>query len=580
MNIVSTSQILAEYGLNAPILNVLVADDNNYSILLIQPEGKIDADQNGIRNRDSNFSGTQISNFLQNAKEMEADLVIAPEYSIPWKELREVLSNPNKVPSRAKLWVLGCESLKYRELQQFREELSENAMVIFEEMVPNDGRFVDPLVYIFHTTEIMDVGQSRLVVLVQFKTHAMADRHDLERDFLQLGSNIYQFGSYGAGISLTSLICSDVFAVTDNIASRIYDRSLIIHIQLNPDPRHQSFLHVRAKLLGFQGVSTEIICLNWASDVKIWIDNRIDEWRNISGSAWYGKMREFDSDDATLSQNHRRGLYYTNLTPHHAHAMFFNFNPSVYKLTASKVTRLSVPGPVGRRRGPQLNDVYSWNNANHTWEIILSSDDGFNAIIDNCGKATEQVRRIFEVCPLACERLLALCAGNDDINLNWFRPDKLDSFLIDLRELVFRITFCQDKNHDVVDFRLQRLNLCAQLWTILHTQKLPEVLKPGKDGFMLEWTLDAPHQNLRCAGGELATVMYLGEGKDKTSIERAYRNARERIRIADSEEVGDRAKQRVVLWYRDTKGQIQCRWETPLIDRQRNESEYDITREK
>ena len=505
--------------------------------------------------------------------------MVTPEYSTPWTVLRDSINGADKGPAPGKLWALGCESIRYSELQRFRDDISEHARVIFEEMDPNDNRFVDPLAYVFRTTEAHGDGLLILVVLVQFKTHAMADNHDFERNLLQLGSDVYQFGSYRAGISLTSLICSDVFAVTDEISRQVYDLSLILHIQLNPEPRHQRFLESRGKLLGFSGDSTEIICLNWASNVEICIDNELDEWRNIAGSAWYGKMREFDSDDATLLQNHYRGLYYTSLKPYRAHAQFFNFSPSVYCLTASKVARLDTPGPVGRRRGPQLDAVYHWESSNHAWEAIAFSNDGFLAIVNECGGAADQVSAVFNVCPLACERLLALCAGNADMKSDWFLPDKLDSFLLDQSELIKRLTFCQDSHLDATQFRVSRLRRCAQLWVILHTpDAIPDVLKADANGFLFDWKRGEPHQNLLLAGGERATVMYLGEDSDDATIDRMYKNARERIRRFMDEEAGDRAKHRVVLWYRDTDGALQRRWAPPVIDRQRGESEYDIGR--
>lgn len=582
MNIVSVKQLLAhsDYGLEEPTLNALVADANNYSVLLLQPQGRIEADQAGIRNRDGDLAYSQFIEFLGKAATLGADLVVTPEYSTPWNVIREAINGADKRPAYGKLWALGCESIKYSALQQFKDEVSEQATVIFEEMEPDDNRIVDPLVYLFRTFERRGDGQQKLVVLIQFKTHAMSDAHDFEKNLLQLGKDVYQFGAYGAGISLTSFICADAFAVTDDIAQRVYDRSLILHVQLNPEPRHQQFLECRARLLGRSGDSTEIICLNWASNVEFLVNGDIKKWRNISGSAWYVKLQgqEFDSDDVTLAQSHRKGFYYTRLSPFRTHALFFNFQPSVYRLTASKVVRLGVPGAVGQRKGPRLTEVMNWDNANNIWVIVENLDDGFLDLTGNIGDVADQLKAVYDHCPLACERLVALCAGNEDETLDWFHPAKLDSFTLDQTEVIKRITFCQDPDVAAVQFRNRRLSQCAFLWTILQTQPLPESLKADANGFILNWTRAAPQQNLLCAGGERATVMYLAEGSDQSTIERTYRNARERIRRSMNEEAADFAKHRVVLWYRDIAGNLKCRWTTPSIDRQRDESEYDIAR--
>lgn len=72
--------------------------------------------------------------------------------------------------------------------------------------------------------------------------------------------------------------------------------------------------------------------------------------------------------------------------------------------------------------------------------------------------------------------------------------------------------------------------------------------------------------------------MYLGEDSNESTIERTYKNARERIRLSMDEEAADHAKHRVVVWYRDTAGMVQRCWNPPVFDRQRGESEYDIGR--
>jgi hypothetical protein len=477
------------------------------------------------------------------------------------------------------LWALGCESIKYSELQAIKGEIAGIATVIFEEMDPDDNRFVDPLAYVFRTTDSHDNGQAKLVVLVQFKTQAMVDPHDFERNSLQVGTRIYQFGTYGAGISLATFICSDLLAFTDQDALNVYDRSLILHIQLNNERQHANLLGFRERLLRLSGDQTELLTLNWARGTRIYLDGNIGPWNKFAGSAWYLKASQIDLTDATVAANHRNGFYYTRLESHKAHVLFFNFLPSVFRLNASKVVRLGVAGSLGGRRGPQLNMAKSWDDVSRNWSDTVPSDDGFANICPECGKAAEQVSATYDHCPLACERLLALCAGNADSDLDWFHPVKLDSFALDQTEPILRITFCQASHGEAAQFRVRRLKRCAILWKILLTPALlPQNLRKDMTGFVLEWTSLAPHQNLRCNSGERATVMYLGEDSDETMIQRTYKVARERIRLSLNEEAGDRAKQRVMLWYRDSNDNIRRRWEPPAIDRQRDESEYDIGR--
>lgn len=81
------------------------------------------SDLAGIGSRNAVFR-----TFLQDARAAEADLaeadlVVTPEYSMPWEVLAEAVRAGN-VPSIGKLWVLGCESIKYQELEALKRDLA------------------------------------------------------------------------------------------------------------------------------------------------------------------------------------------------------------------------------------------------------------------------------------------------------------------------------------------------------------------------------------------------------------------------------------------------------------------------
>jgi hypothetical protein len=111
---------------------------------------------------------------------------------------------------------------------------------------------------------------------------------------------------------------------------------------MNPSPRHNRFRQYRDKLLGLQGDTTEMLCLNWAKGVRVLLNGQIQQWQDISGSAWYLKPQAFDDRDQTLVANHQRGLYYTWLELLYSHALFFNFEPATFLLTVSKVAHINV----------------------------------------------------------------------------------------------------------------------------------------------------------------------------------------------------------------------------------------------
>jgi hypothetical protein len=80
MLITPVADALTADGLAAPTLNVLTPDVNNYSVLLLQPHGQIEASAAGVRNRDRALAQDQFGQFLTRAHELQVDLGITPEY--------------------------------------------------------------------------------------------------------------------------------------------------------------------------------------------------------------------------------------------------------------------------------------------------------------------------------------------------------------------------------------------------------------------------------------------------------------------------------------------------------------------
>jgi hypothetical protein len=176
--------------------------------MLAQPEGSIEADAAGVRNRDRDRAGTVFLRFLEKAVETGADLAVTPEYSLPWETLSASLRKGVR-PAVGKLWALGCESLTLAQLIARKTELADIATVIFEPMVERANRFLDPLVYMFLAEP--DVGGPfKLVLLVQFKTHPMgaavakieSDLNPRERTGSYIGLfqlSKSEFNKYGSG---------------------------------------------------------------------------------------------------------------------------------------------------------------------------------------------------------------------------------------------------------------------------------------------------------------------------------------------------------------------------------------------
>jgi len=223
---------------------------------------------------------------------------------MPWEVLIEAIKR-GCIPKPGKLWALGCESITYTDLGQVKKDLSGSAIVLYEGLQPVHDRFTDPLVYVF--IALQHDNTPRAVLLVQFKTHPMGDDDHFETNHLLCGTRIYQFGGRGLQLRLVSILCSDAFAFTDAEAKELYDRALVVHLQLNEKPRQTQYRQYRDRLLQFQGDTTELICLNWARDVLESSEGKQRCWKNIGASAWYLRPDKFDERDETLCANHGRG---------------------------------------------------------------------------------------------------------------------------------------------------------------------------------------------------------------------------------------------------------------------------------
>ena len=581
MNIVDSEDILEAAGLRSPMLRALIPNEDNYSVLLMQPRGELEADAHGIRHRDPTLAHQQFAAFLKSAKDEAVDLAITPEYSMPWSALTAAVTAGDG-PAEGALWCFGCTSLSMAELEQYRKDLGADATMIFEPMTATGDRFLNPLAYLFRTVAVD--GASHLVIMVQFKTCPMGDADHFEINGMQRGSTVYAFGGTAQQVRLVSLICSDALLFEDAHATRIYDRAIIIHIQLNPKPRHLQFRQYRSKLFRTDTDTTEILCLNWAADVSMRYGGSTKSWGNIAGSAWYLRPKGFDSRDPVLTRNHQQGLYYTWCPSLRAHAMFFNFSPAVFRITATKVFHFNVPGVLCRRIGPRLNSTSRWDDGTLAWTARLA-DDQFSSLLPECGAQRDEILAIAAANPFNAERVLALAAGEITSGPQWHKLDELDSCVIPEAETIRRLTFCQDSDPDALQFRQRRASrlkrLCEEILSL--PNQLPASLHDFHDGKKFDWTHNAPHQNIMATSGRRATVIYVGEDASQMQARDVKTQAAEYLRRSSADLDHElESRQRLAVWYRGNKGVIELldRDEYQAFDEPRTGPAFDIARTK
>ncbi|EKS34240.1 hypothetical protein [Afipia broomeae] len=575
MRVVPVTSVLEKYGLKEPGLIALQPNLDSYKSLLLQPHGELDVSRDGVSHRHAAKADSQFSAFLRCARNSAADICVTPEYSMPWSVLLASLKS-NVSPAAGKIWVLGCESISYQDLVQLKVDNEKSMSIIFEDLSSAPGRFLDPLAYVFQATS--SDGAQRLVVLVQFKTVPMGDKENFEVNNLQRGTTVYVFGNAARDIKMAAIICSDAFAFSDH-AQELYDRALIIHIQLNPDPRNHTFRTYKNHFLDYQNDETEIVCLNWASGICHWESEQRILWKNIGGSAWYTKSRQCAVDDESVNENHRRGLYYTWLECSRTHSLFFNYDPSVYELISSKVYHYGVKGPISPRLGPRLTRTLAWNDAVGDWVEQIVVDGGFAIQASEAGKAKAQLLDFADRSPIAAERAITLCAGDFGVHPSWYNVAHLSSCKLDETEVVNRITYCQDPN--AAQFRGIRLRRCGQIFRYVESNQVPEALSDLSKNLILDWQSSAPYQNAKSDRGRATLVNF---GDDKSVIEviaAAKRIANHLHQSSKNEEDSRNAKQRIAVWYQDADGAVKLLdlKEYTYIDRVESGPAFDIAGE-
>lgn len=531
MEVVLVGHKLQEAGLAHPNLNVLQADDSLYTVLALQPEGRIRITESSIGHEDSEGAKRKMLSLLQSVAAMDSqpDLVISPEYSIPWDALIESLE-AGVVPQPGKLWVLGCESLPLGQLQKIRERLGSRVVVLDDDISPRQPttqKYRNPLAYVFKTKSQENTSE-HLVLLVQYKTEPSGDPKNTEATGMLPGKNVYLFGRGPGEVRLMTLICSDVFGFSNNLVKQHYDGLLLLHVQLNNSPRHLTYKKYRQELFECKG-RTELICLNWAENI-ISVDQdgkNESKWKNICGSAWYLLPPEFDVSDERIRDNHMHGVYYTRYEPIRVHALQFHYQPRAFLLQATKVYHHGISKPRSTLSGPKAIKTLVWAEARSTWAEPSTPDeqpnDGFENLLNSAGAGSidlEDLRALYRQWPVSAERAMAIAAGEFGPDGNWHEPPRIDSMKLCEQEIVRRVTVTQDPDPEARRFRSTRLGaikIIAELRGSAYTW--PACVEALRKGFHFRWSHTFPSRNVEAADGTVATVVHAGVVGDPVALE-------------------------------------------------------------
>jgi hypothetical protein len=513
----SVDDVLVPRGLENPDLAVLQATHQSYRALLLQPSGPIFADTARIGPRDVASAELKSDALLALAAERGDQLVITPEYFLPIQSLRKSAQGA-AFPAPGALWVLGCESMTPVQLQQFQADCSGFCDVIFEEdPTPQvQGSYFDPVAYCFVTYDIDKIYKR--VIILQFKTVPSRDEHGFENKQLRCGEAIYQFRGKDDLLGISAIICSDAFSLGEDPSAirTLTDRATLIHIQLNPKPKHTDYRRYRNEVFRKTVALTDcdIICLNWAQDIVQYNDliNPPANWNNESGSAWYLPARRCSVNDGEVESNEAKGLYYT-WHSRKRHVLHFHYDEAVFALTVPKVLQ-DGPGIQDNLIGPLLDSRFHWDAASTAWAICSTEPEtGWTATISE----DPDVAAAFQSLQgtknrLHIERAISLSCGLNSIKDQWHRVDNLDACRIGEDEVVGRTTLKLDRDAGAKAARHQRIRRATALTHILANEQLPLSIKDlAGGGAFLNWDPNSPNTNILKAGSRPALVAYLGE---------------------------------------------------------------------
>jgi hypothetical protein len=519
-NIVDVRGLLDIRGLANPALEVLNPTEESYRALLLQPSGPFLGDAARIGPLDLDSADQQATRLLEMAVKGGHHLVVTPEYYLPIKTLLKCVEGET-FPARDALWVLGCESMTPKQLEEFKTQALQTGTceVFFEEdeAAEKQGTYFDPVAYCFIAKE-KHSGQERRVVLFQFKTISSKDDHYFENKLLRKGRSIYQFFGPNNHLSLATIICSDAFGISEDkdILLKLTRQATLLHIQLNPKPHNPDYQKYRLETFRrhLRTSNCDIVCLNWAENMVFMEhpEGKEHKWENETGSAWYLPHDRCSSNDAEIESNERKGLYYSRHR-RDRHVLHFHYAPAAFELTVPKVEHTGHQLHANST-GPTMDARYTWDATSQAWvEQIECADTGLTELFSGDEKVEAAFAHLkTEESRLRIERAVALACGLNNETENWHAATELASLRIEDNELPQRVTVRLERDEQIQTLRHDRVQSVAALHHILATfVPLPLAIRDLEGGdARIHWSRKSPHTNVVKDGQQPALVSYLG----------------------------------------------------------------------
>jgi hypothetical protein len=592
MQIVDVEQFLAQHDVANPLrpLPIAVLDPRRepYQALLCQPHGTIHASHNRIGNADSAASAPMYLALLQEAINRQSQLVVTPEYSVPWSVIAEIARGSFRPPTGS-LWALGSESITPHDLEALRASLANrNDVCLLYEVINQQQRvqksFIDPLVYVFWARTQADA--TVLCLLVQFKTAPCRDDDHLELRSLYLGRDVYRFRNPNPSVQLIGIICSDAFDFNNALVDSNCRDVLLLHVQLNPNPANPVYAAYRSRLYAVASNDrAEVVCLNWSAGVRI--EGSAEPWNEIAGSGWYVSPGGARVEDVDVNRLHRVGIYYS-LVDKRWHGFFLNYSPHFIVVEKQPVfsTGQQVLAP---RLAPHVIERCAWNEQTRTW-IASLADDGFDAFVQGYPPLDGSLPPMCQQDPLAVERAMELLGGTDGGPSEWYAVKQLLALRVADEESLRRVTVSQETNPSRagVSFRRERARRALAAVNIPgQPMRWPRGAADLANGFKYRWVTAEPHCNVEPLNGNggPATLVFLGDEPEQDALSSVYAKlskalraeaARKQVEGTSNVDPSQAADRLCILYRRNNV--LQSHRSSALITEPADGIEDDITR--
>lgn len=538
-----SDEVLKEVGFQQIPLGLLQPDCNEYDVMLYQHGGTIVADANGVFNSDQAIAKAKFNSLFIKAFVQQPQLLVTPEYSCPWSALEQMIQK-NHWPAVGKVWVVGCESIRPKELEEFCDHCDLIKWVLPSYEVERDQAFLD--IACICLNAIAADGTEVRVAALQAKNIPMADTKNLiEPDFLIRGADRYILRNDENSIHLALMICSDALegGIFESLPHQEHFPYILLHIQLNPDPRHLCFREYRDFWGTHDRRNVEIICLNWAKNTIIF-GTPIP----FGASAWYFKSSNVVANDGEINHAHNLGTYYMTSLERYFHCQFLNYDELVFQLRSTKVSQVRSSPPTQRQRtGPHVLATLIWDSGRVDW-LPAKPEDGFRRFCDTIHSDLAPLTDL-DMTPANKERLV--CLTNSEIFAKskdpWPHIRSLKSFELMQNEVCQRVTFCHDPDEDSRERRRRWLHHFATLKNEIlgGSVPFPQHLQPLQGSGVIRYPAipEGYSFNVVNTTGEFpSTFVFIGEASEQHA-----RQVLDRI----SDILNGDAKRSLVVWFRE-----------------------------